>query len=215
MFLSFYLHLSNSSNSWASFGVRQKIAHELSLESSGVYNRKIFAAVYMELVRCGEFWALKSSTCCYVLWLCLLVGFLSNSSVSYESSSGHPSFFCLLSIHIAASRNRLAAFWFSFEKPTLHSMHAFFWGLLFKALCPSSAKVKVSGPSHIISLSLSPWKLNLGWEQKRRENWEVDTGKRFFPLFLPREFSELPKFLSLLRAECSHVFHRLVNHLCF
>ena len=145
MFLLFYLHLSNSSNSWASFGVRQKIAHELSLESSGVYNRKIFAAVYMELVHCGEFWALKRSTCCYVLWLCLLVGFLSNSSVSYESSSGHPSLFCLLSIHIAASINRLAAFWFSFEKPTLHSMHAFFWGLLFKAVCPSSAKVKVSG----------------------------------------------------------------------
>lgn len=122
----------------------------------------------MELVHCGEFWALKSSSCCYVL--CLLAGFLSNSSVSYESSSGHPSFFCLLSIHIAASRNRLAAFWFSFEKPTLHSVHAFFWGLLFKALCPSSAKVKVSGPSYVISLSLSPWKLNLGWEEKRREN---------------------------------------------
>lgn len=167
--LSFYLHLSNSSNSWASFGVRQKIAHKLRLESSGVCNRKIFAAIYMELVCCGEFWALKSSTCCYVLWLCLLVGFLSNSSVSYESRSGHPSFFCLLSIHIM-SRNRLAAFWFSFEKPTLHSVHAFFWGLLFKALCPSSAKVKVSGPSYIISLSLSPWKLNLGWEEKRREN---------------------------------------------
>lgn len=168
----------------------------------------------MELVHCGEFWALKSSTCCYVL--CLLVGFLSNSSVSYESSSGHPSFFCLLSIHIAASRNRLAAFWFSFEKPTLHSVHAFFWGLLFKALCPSSAKVKVSGPNYVISLSLS---LLGNWilveKRKGEKTVEVDTGKRFCPLFLPPEFAELPKFLSLPRAECSHVFHRLVNHLCF
>lgn len=168
----------------------------------------------MELVRCGEFWALKSSTCCYVLWLCLLVGFLSNSWVSYESSSGHPSF--LPTKHpYCASRNRLAAFWFSFEKPAPQQLNAcIFLGTIIQGTLSIICKWRwVAQATSSVSLSLlGNWILV---ENRKGENWGL-TLARDFPFVHARGNSQnCPNSSPFLRAECSHVFHRLVNHLCF